>query len=72
MTLTAFIAGIFAIAEAIPILRDALWDAISLYYMKKIEMAKVHRNEAIEELKKAETPEQYQAALGNIVRNRGK
>ena len=72
MSLTAIFTGIFAVMEAIPILRDAFHAAMSLYYAKKIETATRERSEAVEEFKKADTLEQVESAFFKIINNRAK
>lgn len=70
MTITAIISGIFAIFEAVPIMRDALYAAIDGVVARRVEAARQGRIGGYDELTKAQTPEQILAALGNIVRNR--
>ncbi len=70
MTVAAFFSGLFAIFEAIPILRDGFLSALSLYYQSKIDAAKVQRTDGAKELENAKTPEEVQKALGNIIRGR--
>ena len=70
MSIVAFISGLFAVAEAVPILRDALHSAISLYYAQKIAKSTKERADAIQILKDSNSVEEIQAALGRIVRAR--
>lgn len=70
MTLVSFFTGLFAVAEAVPVIRDAFHAAIGLYYAKKIEAANKERSDGIKDLEKAKSLEDIQSALGRIVRNR--
>lgn len=70
MSLVGFITGVFAIAEAIPVIRDAFHSAVSMYYAQKIAKATAERNGAVDDLSKAKTKEEIQKALGRIVRAR--
>ena len=70
MTLVSIFTGIFAIAEAVPILRDAFHSAVSMYYAKKIAESTKERKDAIDELNKAKSVQEIQNAVGRIVRAR--
>lgn len=70
MTISAFFAGLFAIFEAVPILRDGFLAALHLYFEKKIEAAREQRTEGGKELENAKTIEEYQKALGTIIRGK--
>lgn len=70
MSLVTIFTGIFAIAEAVPVLRDAFHSAISMYYAKKIAEATKERTDAIDDLSKAKDVQAIQNALGRIVRAR--
>lgn len=64
--------GIFAFFESVPILRDAFREALFSYYQDQVNKAKAQRTEGFEEYAKAKTPDEFQSALGNIIRGRAK
>lgn len=70
MTFAAFFKGLFAIAEAVPVIRDGFYAALSEFYQRKMDAAKQQRNAGLKELKSAETPEQIQKALSIIIRGK--
>jgi len=72
MSLTAIFTGIFAVFKSIPIVRDAFHAALSLYYQDMVDTARRNRTAGSKEYENAKTPEEYQAALGIIVRNSAK
>lgn len=67
-----FFTGLFAVMEAVPIIRDAFMSALSLYYSAKIEKAKRERHEAVLDLEKATNADEIAEALSRIIRNRAK
>lgn len=68
MTLVAILKGMFAFFESVPIIRDAFFSALESFYEAKIAKARKERLDAIKKLDDAITIEEYQTALGALVR----
>ena len=72
MSFVTILKGLFAFFESVPILRDAFFSALEAFYEAKIAKARKERLDAIKKLDEAVTIEEYQAALGDLVRNSAK
>jgi len=70
MTLVALFKGLFTIAEAIPILRDAFYQAMDYFIAKRVEAARQGRILGYDQLNNARGAESAISALGVLVRNR--